>query len=489
MFKFVSILFFYTFCFFSSPSFSATNKGAVPWKKYDSFFTSAPTVNTDYKPIVVSEKQFEKKSLRNAASLNENSFSDEFNSYNDRIKSLKKNQTDEFNKILEDLNTKYSSFKFTETKLLAAFLAPLKTMRGVMWNMGKLAEGQMGQSEMYVSLIRSLYSSADESNNELAELILNYVNTPYEGMIIFNSNRAQANNANPVTPPTIQLQNILGREVYPALVTMTNRIGNLDLSTPVLVDLQAMMPKLPKGYPRFTTFGQSEQVAAIAASELMLARLSVLLAYDYTNFPQFLESSMMGMTQLLSTPVGLLPEKSISKMKEFRVYSLNPYGKEWMHKALEHFRKANENKGKTSSAYMTAYKDLFDLLGKMAKIDLTNEMETSDKESKDVLSGLTPVLDKMTGRLVKMNIPLFFTNPPETYSLLPQDGGYAKGEKYKTVKVNGRTVQMFNPEFGRPEKWNLEAYQPFFPGATEQDLPFIRSTLNSFGIPFAGSIK
>lgn len=487
-------------CLFISLSlFSLLTNAAVKkdqaaiWKNYNRFFASAPKAATvisltpeQLKNIANSNKN-NKSQLRTTAAAESDSLSTEFKFYRNKISNLNPSQTDELDQILKEMDSKYPEFKANDIKLFTALMTPMVKMRGILWNVSKTTEGQIGQTEIYAGLIRNMYESARSSNNEHTELFLNYLYHPYKGMFIFNSNRQAKANSNSfatITPPMVQLQNIIARDFYPDLETLSDRLKNLNMSEAIPIDLKMLAPNLPKGYPQIMLFGQNELSALRASVYLALAKTATFLAYDHTNYPQYLSTVMKRTNQVIKDPVGLLPEKSIEIIKDYSIYKLTPSGTQWLTNALIHYKNAYTFGDSVNDAYMAKYTNIITSMSAATEVKIADENAATKNDLKAlILDEQATLINKANGSPLKVNVGQLFRSPPNAYTFFPTK--FEGGDSY--IKIASQSV--FNPHYGQPTEWDMSKFQPYFPGAKEQDIPFIQATLSALGLPYAGSIK
>lgn len=483
---------FISLSLFSSLTNAAVKKDqAAIWKNYNRFFASAPKAATvisltpeQLKNIANSNKN-NKSQLRTTAAAESDSLSTEFKFYRNKISSLNPSQTDELDQILKEMDSKYPEFKANDIKLFTALMTPMIKMRGILWNVRKITEGQIGQTEVYAGIIRQIYASARASNNKHSELFLNYLYHPYKGMFIFNSNRiTNETSYGEITAPIVQLQNTLARDFYPDLITLSNRLKELNLSESIPIDLKILAPNLPKGYPQTLLFGQKELTTTLASVELASAKTAIFLAYDYTNFPQYLSSLVRETNQIIKEPVGLLPEKAIEKVKKYNIYSLTPSGNQWLTNALIHYKNAYSIGGPTNNAYMDKYTNIITSMSAATEVKIADENAATKNDLKAlILDEQATLINKANGSPLKVNVGQLFRSPPNAYTFFPTK--FEGGDSY--IKIASQSV--FNPHYGQPTEWDMSKFQPYFPGAKEQDIPFIQATLSALGLPYAGSIK
>ena len=484
-------LFFAALIGFCSLAPAAEKKSSPkPWINYDQYFVEASKDKpTQYKVKDLSPSAA-KKSARSLAAVNESSLSAEFKDYSSRLMALKSTDDEAFARIISELisASKAGSLKSNDTKLFAALLMPMSTFRGFLWNMSRLNFSQV-QKSIYASAMRSLYGNALHSNNSMSILAFNYLYLPYEGMEVFNSAEKMIGQRDSkkklMIPPTIQLQKMMYTKTYAALQDSLAIIQGLDLSTEIPIDLKLLAPKLPDGFPRYSTFGPKEQIMTMSAIELMMGRICMLEAFDITNLPFLIDRMIANTIQFIGKPTGLMPSEIAAIAKQSNIFALTPKTEVWLEKAWAHYQNSAKYGEKGFPVYFEMLKPILQAVGQLMQINLEKDVETNFNSLMATMkAGSGKITNFMTGKQLEVNLArLFSKDTPRPYSFFPT--AYKSGDSYLTRSVNNAEEFVFNPSVGLPSEWSISEFKKYFPNAEVSDLPMIKNILLGLGFPYA----
>lgn len=129
----------------------------------------------------------------------------------------------------------------------------------------------------------------------------------------------------------------------------------------------------------------------------------------------------------------------------------------------------------------------------MFQPDLAPNLDSGVKNMKALVQGQTEVRDPVTGDTAAIDVPAFYSNPPQSLSELMATG-FEGGEAEKSIKAkNGETLKVRNYLRGRSIAWNNEAWKKYVPSANGKKanymhdarriMQYSRGTSVVFGIP------
>lgn len=279
---------------------------------------------------------------------------------------------------------------------------------------------------------------------------------------------------------TADVQDYMANTVYPAVLLSAQRIQALDFSqTPVIWDNQIGYgsASFVDNIDRYRKIGEAERFTILANIHLALHRLSLFRAYNSDRFFDMAEDmgKLWGVSAFFWDPIdGATFKNRVNVMNQYPDnFSLDSQnGQKWMSTAFQHlqqfvyFNSLSWNELKDQPSSKTSFIDpgLFR--------PLTREATLTAGTLEDMIKGKTTVRSAITGETLVVDLPAFFTKPPQSLlSLLPTQFDETPEQTKKTF-ADGKTLSVRNYYWGRATGWNVSAYQPYFPSITSSaDIP------------------
>ncbi|MBI3557419.1 MAG: hypothetical protein HY074_14235 [Deltaproteobacteria bacterium] len=394
--------------------------------------------------------------------------SPEFKSFRKNFLEVK--TAEQLDAVFAEIEKNYAAYP-NDLKLLAAQLAPLKALRSIVYRCRPIVQQTRLTQNSLVTLVKQAAAVAHVYfPTETWAAGLSYVTEPFEARVgVFKTE--------------VDVQAFFVNELYPQLTLEAKRIQELNFQSAVIWDNQVFYgtASFKDDLDRYRTVSEAERSALLSTLHGGLARLSVLMAYHWTD--------MMKVTQDFGFVFGFDHNglgiegasaqdrtEAIRKYREFLVLKTErDAGKAWMARAYRHLREAarysvitfKEVDGKPASAWAAVDPATVAPWSRQGKLNAATLEE--------IVRGATVVRSVVSGETMTVDLPRFYQEPPrDLKAFLPI--GFQTGPKELTKIVAGDKGEVRltyrNYQRGRAIAWDLDAYRKYYPDVkTADDVP------------------
>jgi hypothetical protein len=235
------------------------------------------------------------------------------------------------------------------------------------------------------------------------------------------------------------------------------------------------------GLDRYRTHDFPELLTTMTSLRLTAHSILVFCAYNQNEFLDFFEdmgrlAGLNGFNFLTELGVSAQERAKVWKKRKYQSFltlSENDVGKQLMKEAFIHLKAAvfytntawKHLDGKADSDYSVLSFGRFQMDRRAIELRLKNMM--------DMVNGPTSIRSPITGEVVDVNLPAFFSNPPSNLKqLLPTQ--FDKSPEFLSVKsTSGERVEYRNYFRGRAIGWDNGAWAPYFPSAAGQSSDYM----------------
>lgn len=379
-------------------------------------------------------------------------------------------------------------------RLMASFVYPIVNLRGSLYRIFGLVERGSGK-HYNLKIVRTILNSKLQA---LASLINTYC--PSVGNVIFDWLTSPGPGIETDLKYVHQVQDFIMTDIYVNLQKMleiVESIKNISVNAPITIDSSVFTGQknaLPKDRRYFNI--RSHELTALKQIIHSYSHGMILYAQydrdDFINF-EYAKKKKQG------NPLHLFS----SKVRGFSMYDRVKELKRW--KSLYTFRKIGLSKPKEFSTWMlTAYdhakkhsilEPLFleqvtiasnaltlkqaqlSIINPKSKVLLTTRSkELFKKKSLLLLNDQSSVRNTITGEMILVNYPKFYSHPPKDLKLfLPlKDGFNLEGKKRLFNK------KIINYRYGQAKAWNISYWKEYFPSVnTNSDIKAVAQTIKS----------
>lgn len=371
---------------------------------------------------------------------------------------------EELEKLLVELNANYDSYP-QDLKFIAALVSPMHALRGFTHKMYPLITKEKLSHSVMLSGVLS-FASMMRINLPTDQWIAGFRYTSEPMTLEDDANRFYT---------TEDVQDFIGRVMYPELLKAASRIKALNFGNDRVVWDNKLLygtASFQDGFKRYNTIGEAERLATLATLHYTLAGTARFQAYNVAELVQFSKeiASLYGYDSLFSEVDGVTAKKVsdvLRKPKYKNLFTLRANGAENMRVAFKHLKEG-------SRLAVVAWQELkdrpagdTDLFNPNYFDGFFNRIDRGAENVEKMMSGKTLVRSDITGEVVAVDFPSFYSNPPRDLKALAPVV-FEGGEKHlsKTVKgADGKTknVKYRNYFYGRSVGWDLKAYASIFP--------------------------
>ena len=419
-----------------------------------------------------------KKERKPASSgaFDESDLSPSYKHIRDQILSAK--TADDFEARLTALEAGYDGMT-EDAKFFAAQMIMLKPLRGVVWRLRPLFEtgggflsfsGNKGTHSAAVSALRfvshaiNVYLPTDQS-----EALFDYLTVPSKNM-----------KSSQQFTGVSQFQQYLRTEVYPSIEGTVMRLSAFESSKarPYIWDNKVLFGTgaFEDGIKRYVGFHDAEYLATMGALHKSLNNLLLTCAYNQDALMDVMGAmgKLYGVDGFRSADLGVTSKEKAETLNSFRNTNFltlkttkkDPdFGKKYFKAAYVHL--------KLSAEYMKAtYQVVKDQPASTANV--INPLFFNEKGNPELGAGVlslsqavneqTTVRSGITGETLVVDIPSFYSNPPQNLLALLPNSWESSAKRETTFKnASGENLTYRNYREGRPKTWNKAQWQALFP--------------------------
>jgi hypothetical protein len=414
---------------------------------------------------------------RSAGNLEQN-MSQDMRNFRDRFVNVKdQNDVAELIRVAAE-KLANGDYKDKDVRLVAAQLLPIQRMRGILWRLKPIVETQKAlHSTILTSMMTIATSSrifapqgaADVDGTYSWKAVNRYFAWPYKGI------GAQFQTVE-------QFQTFLLQEVAPSIGQASKVLEEMSIadSEPVVWDNALIYGRGSFGgsydsKDRYVTLYEGEKLMILSGLAAMRHNLLFFAQYNYDQLPQYIGdlAYLVGVDTVRwdangisaidrakklcgeSYPNGgcnakypqLFTKRGISVMSEAKNYldqSVNYLDLAW---------KDIKRRGGTSPSLPD-----YQLLDPAKLLPWARITDANINNLKLLIAG-QPVHNVVTGKLVQVDFPKFYSQPPQD---LKEFVPTAFDPKPRTLTVDG-VDNVRNYEFGMSTQWNAQIYANYFP--------------------------
>ena len=375
---------------------------------------------------------------------------------------------DDFAATLDKLQREYDSYP-ADLKFVAAQLIPLSGLRGV----GHMVRDLVRQSKVTDSLaVTGLMVTASGINlfspppanggtgTAAWSSIFDYLTLPYAGI---------ATNFKSVRDLQVFIHtNMIASR---ALDTAISRISalNITVNSPIVWDNRLVYGAsgFADSQDRFVTLTDSEKNVAIAGLHSIYHNTLVFLSYNYDDSIKAMDKvgRLVGLDVVVpGQPDGVSAQDRTKILRSFpALFTALPTAAEYMPAAYTHLKASVDavaEAWRTTKAQGNNSSNDFQLLSPAKMLPWQRINDVSLSNIKALLNG-QPVRSAVTGETVTMNIPAFYSNPPQNMqAFLPV--AFKEGDH--NIVVAGQTTRNYH--YGEAEQWDVNAFKAYMPGVS-----------------------
>jgi hypothetical protein len=403
-----------------------------------------------------------KRKIASNIELTDDLMSKEYKNFREKFLSIK--TPEELDKQLVEMDANYNSYP-ADLKFIVALLTPLHSLRAFTYKMYPLiTKEKISHSVILSNVLR--FASMMSVNLPTSQWMagFKYTSEPFtaeDDVVRFQT--------------TEDFQDFVGKTLYPELLKAAVRIKALNFSDDKIIwdnKLFYGTASFQDGFKRYNTIGESERLATLASLHTALAGAARFQAYNVQEFIAFTKelAGLYGYDSLFSEVDGVTAKKIhdvMIKAKYKNLFTLRANGVQNMIIAYKHLKEA-------SRLGVISWQEVRDRSANDSDLFNPNYFDGSasriDKNAENIekmMSGKNSFRSDITGEVLTVDFPSFYTNPPtDLKALFPIS--FEGGEKHlsKTVKLeNGKTkiLKYRNYFYGRSIGWDLKAYHLVFP--------------------------
>lgn len=462
-------------------SASVAVQAAAPKGQDLSYFkklsAAAPTATVVASPDVtvptlkqIIEKSESRRSPAQAGGLTEAQMSPELRAIRDRFFKVK--TSDELAQMLSELDANYDALP-TDAKFFAAQFIPAQALRGFVYRVKNVFEKRS----------RGVHSAVLTMAKKTATKFRIYL--PQDSMVAveeyFMAPYYENGQLVSVFNDEADIQGWLAGPFREQILKADERIGKLNLSEPVVWDQRFTFgpDSFKDGVKRFRLIGELEKSMVRSAMMTTVAGLSFLRAYNIRGSIDLSRDlgRLYGIDGFLSEVDGVSAKKVTNAINKYpQIGTLLPDGEAWMKSSLNASRWAvvhawaawqasseprkNESLYAVDSGYWRVNRH--DIEQNLEILYRVVASESSEKMRSSV-----------TGEVVEVRYADFFNKPPKDLKAFLPTGfdSRSKVTRQAVVDAKGLTKPLTyrNYSEGSPEKWNVAAYNTYFPSIKKDD--------------------
>lgn len=431
---------------------------------------------------------------RSIGAPSESRMSEAMRQYRDRFIAMK--SADDVDQLFNDVAQQLESgaLKDADIKLVAAQILPLTKLRGIYWRLAPTVENS--GSNTFHSLIgtflmqmatgaRLLAPDASLANPSPWQAINHYFLYPYQGV------------GNQFTKISA-FQDFSVLEVVPLISKAIQAVEgvHIDPRSPVVWDNQLIFGKGSFGNDtdlkdRYVTVYEAERLMLLSMLQLIRHNTLFFAEYDYEEFPELVNKMgmLVGFQQFLfGSANGMAAKDRADVLCPSRDGNKNCTGK-----FAKLFTRRRTDNGNMTVAYkdllasadnmaaawseikrrdQKAYND-FQLLDPQKILPWARINDLSVSNMQALLKG-QPVRSAVSGRVIRVNYPAFYNNPPsDMKNFIP----LTFDSQPRRFDIGGQK-DVRNYEYGYSLTWDPAIYAPYFPDVKQgTEVPLILKDL------------
>ncbi len=449
-------------------------KPAMPKSHYSHHVAKeSPYLAADYNwtTLEASQKlksQFEKSKRVPSSQLkaDEGMMSAEFRATRDAFLKLK--TAEELEVFLIDLDKRFDSFKENDQKFFAAQIIPLKELRGFLWKSQPVFSKTKITHSIVLTSVKSTVSAVQVYlPTEQWKAGLNYVSLPY----------ARDQKVSTQFQDEADVVAFIAGPFRQSLLKCARRVQALDLSDKYIAwDNKLLYGKasFQDDIDRFRMVGEVERLSSLASIHATLSQIAYQRAYSAENSLNMYQDigKLYGFDGFFSKVDGAPAAKRTAVMKKaaYQNYGvLVEDGSKWMEQSFQHMR---ESVRLTSAVWNQIKREdrpiseafIFD--SSFARpYERGGDLSMANLEA--MVEGRAQIRSGITGEVVVVDLPAFFTNPPrDLKAFLPTE--FENSNEWKEIQLKDGTGKVHklrarNYEVGRGVNWDSATYKQLFP--------------------------
>lgn len=397
-----------------------------------------------------------KRKIASSQEITDDLMSKELKAFRERYLAIK--TPEELEKLLVEADANYESYP-QDLKFIVALATPMHALRAYTYKMYPLVTKEKLSHSVILSNVLN-FASMMKINLPTDQWMAGFKYASEPMMAEDNANRFYT---------TEDVQNFVGKTMYPELLKAASRIKALNFSDRIIWDNKLFYgtASFQDGFKRYNTIGEAERLATLSSLHFALAGAARFQAYNVADLISFSKeiASLYGYDSLFSEVDGVTAKKVhdvLSKPKYKNLFTLRANGVENMQTAFKHLREG-------SRLAVVSWQELKDRSVSDADLfnpnyfdGFNNRIDRGAENVEKMLNGKTLVRSDITGEVVTVDFPAFYSNPPKDLKALGPVA-FEGGEKHLTKTIAGKTVKFRNYFYGRSTGWDLKAYSAIFP--------------------------
>lgn len=412
-----------------------------------------------------------------SAEFNEGNLSKDFKTIRDNVLAAK--TADALDVELKRIETEFKNLD-PHAKYFATQMLIMKDLRGIVWRLRPVVEsgpnGSKATHSMVVSLLRATRSGLEGYlPTEQWRAGFDYVTIP---------SKEQGAKDQFITVTAVQnwLAETEGKRLAAAASVIAELIKQAKPDTVYVWDNQLSFGKgtFEDGLARYEGHGQAEMRATYAYMLFSLHNLYVACAYNMNSIAKVQASlgRLYGVDGFIAgRNLGVTYEDRVGVLKGYRgedFFKLHDQnGREYMAKAYGYLKASAAAADQVYTLAQNGNENGFALNPLVFRAEQAPTLKGGLEKFKAMVAGPTQLRSRLTGKTVDLDLPAFYSNPPNSLlDLLPND--FEKASRPVSGKnAKGETVQWRDYLVGAPNSWNNTEWAKYVPSAAGKDKAYM----------------
>ncbi len=412
--------------------------------------------------------QFEKSKRVPSSQLkaDEDMMSTEFKATRNKFLAIK--TPEELETFLTDLDKNFDSFKENDQKFFAAQIIPLRELRGFLWKSQPVFSKTKITHSVVLTAVKSTVSAVQVYlPTDQWKAGLGYVSQPF----------ARDQKVSTQFQNEADVVSFVSGAFRQSLLKSARRIQALDLKDSYIAwDNKLLYGKasFQDDIDRYRLVGEVERLSTLASLHATLSQIAYQRAYSAENSLNMYQDigKLYGFDGFFSKVDGAPASKRSAVMRKpaYQNYGvLVEDGAKWMEQSFQHMRESV----RLTSALWNQIKREDRPISEAFIFDSTfarpyergGDLSMANLEA--MVEGRAQIRSGITGEVVVVDLPGFFSNPPQDLkAFLPTE--FESSQEWKNIELKDgagkvHKLKARNYEVGRGVNWDSATYKSIFP--------------------------
>lgn len=375
---------------------------------------------------------------------------------------------------LAELEKNYNYLKESDSKFFAAQVIPLRAMRGMIWRLKGLVEGNKLAHSVVLTTVKNVFVGANMFfPTDQTKAMSEYLTQPFvedgqapwtrKGEICLQFEKASEGGE-------AELQAHVINVVIPILETSAERLSHIQISGDWRVFDNRMWyggDTFPDAIDRYALVGEVERFTALSAIYSTISSLSFQAAYSWNSTLDMNESmaKLYGWDSMTFTVDGvpIKKRKKVLDDNRFAAWGVlqfpNLVSKSWEN--LKNSTTAAEN---AWQGMKTRAISEYTLIDNSRALPFQRVSQAKFTGMKDLFDGESTVFSSITREKVQVNLKAFFDGPPKNLrQLYPKE--FVEGNEMLPLVLKtssgDKKVEYRNYKKGSGRSWDLSEDSPY----------------------------